>query len=202
MNVSEAIAAALRNEDREIAETRWSDALSSSGAMKDWRNTRFGTRIVDSRVVHVEVPIEAAFRPVRRIGGKTGWYYGNTLWKLRGWLDLLVGGPGLRRGRRDPETAHVGDTIDFWRVEQFEPDHLLRLSAEMKLPGRAWLHFEVQKENGGSAIRQTAIFDPLGLWGLMYWYLLYPIHWFVFRGMLKGIAASAQNDWDTRGSTI
>jgi uncharacterized protein YbjT (DUF2867 family) len=195
MNVSEAIATALRNEDHEIAETRWSDALSSAGIIREWGGTRFGTRLVDSRMDHVEVPPTVAFRPIRRIGGQTGWYYGNWLWKIRGWLDLLAGGVGLRRGRRDPENVYVGDPLDFWRVEQFEPDRLLRLAAEMKLPGRAWLQFEVQATEKGSQIRQTAIFDPHGLQGLLYWYLLYPIHLCVFGGMLKGIIRTARQEW-------
>ncbi|MEJ2336497.1 MAG: DUF2867 domain-containing protein, partial [Gemmatimonadales bacterium] len=114
------------------------------------------------------------------------------LWRLRGFLDLLVGGAGIRRGRRDPETPSAGDTVDFWRVESYEPDRLLALNAEMKLPGRAWLQFEVEPlADGGSRIRQTAIFDPVGLFGLLYWYGLYPLHVVVFRGMLRGIARAA-----------
>jgi hypothetical protein len=114
------------------------------------------------------------------------------LWELRGGLDVLVGGPGLRRGRRDPVGIEVGDTIDFWRVEGFEQDRLLRLAAEMKVPGRAWLQFEVEPdENGGSTIRQTAIFDPAGVPGLAYWYTLWPVHNFIFGGMLQGIAAAS-----------
>ena len=105
----------------------------------------------------------AAFEPIRRIGGASGWYYANWLWRLRGWLDLLVGGVGLRRGRRDSKQLRVGDVIDFWRVEAFEPDHCLRLAAEMKLPGRAWLEFKVEAMDHGSIIRQTASFDPVGL---------------------------------------
>jgi hypothetical protein len=128
-----------------------------------------------------------AFEPVRRIGGETGWYYGNWLWRLRGFLDLLVGGVGVRRGRRDPERLVPGDALDFWRVEAVEPDALLRLSAEMKLPGRAWLQFEVEPDGDGSLLRQTAIFDPRGLLGLAYWYALYPLHQLVFAGMLRGI---------------
>jgi hypothetical protein len=125
--------------------------------------------------------------PIRRIGGKTGWYYGNSLWRLRGFLDLLVGGAGLRRGRRDPEWLIPGDTVDFWRVEAFEPDSLLRLFAEMKLPGRAWLQFEVTGGDAGTTICQTAIFDSVGIYGLLYWYALYPLHELVFAGMLRGI---------------
>jgi len=186
-----AIARALCNEDREFAETRWSDARSSAGRVKAWGGTRFGARIVDSRVLQVTVPAASAFEPIRRIGGNTGWYFGNWLWKLRGWLDLVVGGVGLRRGRRDPEWPSPGDAVDFWRVEAFQPDRLLRLVAEMKLPGRAWLEFEVTENNHSSTIRQTAIFDPVGLFGLAYWYALYPLHHFVFAGMLRGIVATA-----------
>jgi hypothetical protein len=128
---------------------------------------------------------------VRRIGGTTGWYAWNGLWKLRGFLDLLVGGVGMRRGRVLQDEVRVGDPLDFWRVEVFEPDRLLRLAAEMKLPGRAWLEFEIIGTGGSSTIRQTAIFDPVGFFGLMYWYALYPVHQLVFGGMLRGIAAAA-----------
>jgi hypothetical protein len=134
---------------------------------------------------------ETAFRPIAQIGGGAGWYYGNQLWRLRGLIDLAVGGPGLRRGRRDPATVRVGDTLDFWRVEAIEPGRLLRLAAEMRLPGRAWLQFEVTPENGGSLIRQTALFDPIGLGGLLYWYGLWGIHQLVFAGMLRSIARAA-----------
>jgi hypothetical protein len=110
------------------------------------------------------------------------------LWRLRGLVDLLVGGIGLRRGRRDPRHLAVGDAVDFWRVEAIEPGRLLRLAAEMRLPGRAWLTFEVAPDGGGAIIRQTALFDPAGLAGLAYWYLLYPLHAVVFARMLSGIA--------------
>ena len=193
IGIRDAIASALRNEDCEFAETRWSDALSASGGPRQWGGVRFGTRIVDSRTVEVGVSPAAAFTPIRRIGGNTGWYYGQWLWKIRGWLDLLVGGVGLRRSRRDAETLGVGDTVDFWRVEAFEPDRRLRLVAEMKLPGRAWLEFEVQVAGQRSIIRQTAIFDPAGLAGLAYWYLLYPLHELVFAGMLRRIARAADS---------
>jgi hypothetical protein len=137
------------------------------------------------------VPPEVAFGPIRRIGGATGWYYADWLWRLRGAMDLVVGGVGLRRGRRDPDTLRVGDTVDCWRVEALEPNRRLRLAAEMKLPGRAWLEFEVSGDSGGSTIRQTASFDPLGLLGRAYWYSVYPLHQFVFDGMLRNIAAAA-----------
>ena len=198
--IREAIARALVNEDQEFAETRWSDALSSAGEVKSWGGVHFGTRIVDSRTVLVEALPEQAFAPIRRIGGATGWYYGNFLWRLRGALDLLVGGVGLRRGRRDPERVEVGDALDFWRVEAIEADRLLRLSAEMKLPGRAWLQFEVKGNGTSCEIRQTAIFDPAGLAGLAYWYALYPLHQRVFGGMLRRIASLAEHEAGQAGS--
>ncbi len=112
---------------------------------------------------------------------------------MRGFIDLLVGGIGLRRGRRSPDQLRVGDALDLWRVEAFEPDHLLRLHAEMKVPGRAWLEFEVKPEpGGGSTIRQTALFDPVGLFGLAYWYLIYPLHGAIFATMLRRIAEIAE----------
>jgi tryptophan-rich sensory protein len=191
--VRAAIARALVNEDQELTATRWSDALSSSGRPQRWGGVRFGTRLVDSRCVEVAAPIEAAFAPIQRIGGRTGWYYGNWLWRLRGWLDLLVGGVGMRRERRDVVDLRVGDPVDCWRVESLEPNRRLRLVAEMKLPGRAWLEFEVEPTSKGSLIRQTAIFDPVGLTGLAYWYTIYPLHKFVFSGMLNGIAMTARH---------
>ena len=191
--VREAIAMALRYEDQELAQTRWSDALSAAGPRQDWGGVRFGSRLVDSRVARVHVAPALAFIPIRRIGGRTGWYYGNEWWRLRGLLDLLAGGVGIRRGRRDPDWLNVGDTLDWWRVESFVPDHQLRLVAEMKLPGRAWLSFEVEGDASGSTIRQTAIFEPVGLLGLLYWYTLYPLHQFVFAGMLRGIVRVAES---------
>jgi uncharacterized protein YbjT (DUF2867 family) len=184
----EAIQRARTYEDETFAETRWNDALSMQGQPASYGGVKFGQRIVDSRAIRVRTPPERAFTPIRRIGGRTGWYYGNWLWRTRGLLDLAMGGAGLRRGRRNPEVALPGETIDFWRVEAYEPDHLLRLLAEMKVPGRAWLQFEVEPIDGGTRIRQTAIYDPAGLLGLAYWYLLYPIHQLVFRGMLRGVA--------------
>jgi len=188
----EAIAQALANEDRELAETRWSDARSSIGRTQPWGGRALGSRRVDSRDVVVERPPAVAFRPIERIGGSNGWYYGDWLWRLRGLLDLLAGGAGMRRGRRDPESLRVGDAVDFWRVEAIEPSRLLRLRPEMKLPGRAWLQFEISPSAKGSVIRQTAVFEPRGLLGLLYWYALYPVHGLIFGGMLRGIARAAE----------
>jgi uncharacterized protein YbjT (DUF2867 family) len=198
IGVQAAIANALANEDRELAETRWSDAISAAGTdpglFGSYGGVRRGRRLADSRECKVDVPPAEAFAPIRRIGGRAGWYAFDWLWRLRGFIDLLVGGVGMRRGRRDPERLRVGDSVGWWRVEAYEPDHLLRLRAEMKLPGRAWLEFEVTPTNRGSTVRQTAVFDPTGLLGLLYWYGVYPLHAAVFRGMLVGIVRAVQRE--------
>ncbi len=201
MGVEAAIQRALAYEDREFAATRWSDAFSSSGEPPSWFGVNFGSRVVDSRSIQVNCPPETAFKPIQRIGGETGWYAYDRLWGLRGFLDLLVGGVGMRRGRASPESLRVGDTVDFWRVEKIESDHLLRLAAEMKLPGRAWLEFEVTGKDSSSIIRQTAIFDPVGFSGRLYWYGLYPVHQLVFAGMLRGIADQALRVSDSARSS-
>jgi uncharacterized protein YbjT (DUF2867 family) len=143
------------------------------------------------RVANV-TPIEL-FAYVRRVGGANGWYFGNALWQCRGWIDRLLGGVGMGRGRPFPERCAVGDVIDCWRVEAYEPDRRLRLVAEMKVPGRAWLEFEVEPMDEGrrARIRQTATFDPRGLFGRAYWYALFPIHVLMFRGMLDAIVQCA-----------
>ena len=186
----QAIERALANEDREFAETRWSDALSAYSG-RNWGGVTLGQRAVASRKVRVAASPQQTFAPIQRIGGETGWYYGNGFWRLRGLLDQIVGGVGLRRGRRDPVRLAVGDTLDFWRVEAFEQDRFLRLSAEMKTPGRIWLQFEVNGDDAGTTLRQTAIFDPHGLAGLAYWYALYPVHYLIFEGMLRRIGQAA-----------
>jgi uncharacterized protein YbjT (DUF2867 family) len=192
MGLRDAIARAIGNEDAEFAATRWSDAVSSSGSRPAWGGVRIGTRLVDSRSIDVDVSPQRAFEPIRRIGGQRGWYYLNWLWRIRGAIDLLLGGVGMRRGRRDPEELAVGDTLDWWRVESYKRNALLRLAAEMKLPGRAWLEYEVKaRTDGGSTIRQTAVFDPAGLLGLGYWYAIYPLHSAIFSGMLSNIAQRA-----------
>ena len=188
----ESIARALINEDREFAETRWSDALPAAEPLR-WRGVAFGRRRVSSRAIEVPRPPAHAFDPIKRIGGRTGWYATDWFWRARGLLDTLRGGVGLRRGRRDHIDLRVGDTIDFWRVERFEPDRLLRLVAEMKIPGRLWLQFEVESAGRrGAEIRQTTVFDPAGYVGVAYWYLFSPVHHFVFSSMLRGIAGAIE----------
>jgi uncharacterized protein YbjT (DUF2867 family) len=195
VGVREAIARALRNEDSNFAQTRWSDAASAAtGAPRQWGGIRFGNRLVDSRSKRIASSPAKVFAAVERIGGAKGWYYANWLWTVRGWLDLLMGGVGMRRSRRDPGRLLAGDTVDCWRVESIHPGQRLRLAAEMKLPGRAWLEFEVQPDGDGARLRQTATFDPLGLWGLAYWYGVWPLHQLVFAGMLHGLAQAAETN--------
>jgi hypothetical protein len=178
---------ALINEDLDFAETRWSDAFASAPPA-GVAPTPFGRRLVSSRVLRVNADAKDAFDPIQRIGGDTGWYAANWFWSARGLLDTLRGGVGLRRGRRDAADLRVGDTIDFWRVEALEPGRRLRLAAEMRIPGRLWLQFEIDPhEDGGVQVRQTTVFDPAGCVGLAYWYLLCPIHHLVFVSMLRGI---------------
>ena len=191
IGAAEAVHRALASEERHFSATRWSDALSSSGTVSPWGGTRFGSRLVELRTRHVDAPRAAAFEAILCIGGDTGWYAWNWLWRVRGFIDLLAGGVGMRRGRASATTLRVGDTVDFWRVEALEPDRLLRLVAEVKVPGRAWLEFEVSGDDTSATIRQTTIFDPVGLAGRLYWYALYPAHSLVFGGMLRGIARAA-----------
>lgn len=189
----DAIGAAIRCENRAFALTRWSDARSSGGVPRSKADLRLGDRLVDRRQVHVAVDADRAFVPIARIGGERGWYFATWLWRIRGGVDLLMGGVGMRRGRRDPDAPAVGDTLDFWRVEAYEPGRRLRLAAEMKLPGRAWLEFDVEPADGGAVVHQTAVFEPAGLSGLLYWYGLYPIHKVIFGGMLRALAARARS---------
>ncbi|MGH7786450.1 MAG: SDR family oxidoreductase [Candidatus Binatia bacterium] len=191
--VAASIATALRNEDREFAASHWFDALSSSGSPASaYGGRRVRGRLLDVRERLVAVPPAAAFEPIRRIGGANGWYAWNSLWRLRGWLDLLSGGVGLRRGRPAHRALRAGDSLDFWRVETYDPPRRLRLFAEMRVPGRAWLEFEVEPAPGGARIRQTAVFHPNGLAGLLYWYGIYPLHALVFRAMVAAIAQRAE----------
>lgn len=148
----------------------------------------------DSRVLVVNASRASAFAAVCRIGGDTGWYALNWLWKLRGFLDVLVGGIGLRKSGSPRAPIRVGDEVDFWRVERIEADELLRLKAEMILPGEAWLEFEVSGDEVRATIRQTATFKSKGLLGKAYWYAVLPFHALIFRGMLNGLARAAQRD--------
>ena len=147
----------------------------------------------DARMLVVNVSPAAAFAPIRGIGGSAGWYFATYLWRLRGFIDRLFGGVGMSRGRRDCEDCRAGDTIDGWTVEAYEPNRRLRLSADLKLPGRGWLEFEVRAVHNGesSEIHQTATFDPRGLAGRLYWLATVPVHALLFRGLLRNIARRA-----------
>jgi hypothetical protein len=188
LNVREAIHAALSQVTARQVETNWSMAGPMPGD-PDWSG---GTVFRDTREVAIDAPAEAVFRAVCRLGGHRGWHGANWLWIIRGWLDRLAGGPGLRRGRRDPEAISYGEALDFWRVVGLEPDHCVSLRAEMRLPGEALLDFRIEPRNKGQCIlHQTALFRPRGLLGLTYWYAVFPFHHLVFRGMLAGIQRDA-----------
>ncbi|HYX48473.1 MAG TPA: DUF2867 domain-containing protein [Ktedonobacteraceae bacterium] len=149
--------------------------------------------IIYPRQISTHASAHDVFRVLSSLGGKTGWLYANILWRLRGYFDVLIGGPGLRRGRRFSDELRVGDPLDFWRVEALIPDQLLRLRAEMKVPGQAWLEFEIIPQDDSSvSILQTAYFEPEGLIGQLYWYIFYPIHVAIFQGMISAIAHKAE----------
>lgn len=195
LNAAGAIRAALLNEEKEFAATRWSDAISSSGLNSNsYGGVKVKNRLIDTRSITVNTNVETAFQSIARIGGKNGWYAYNFLWRSRGIMDLLIGGVGMRRGRPVNRELRAGDALDFWRVEVYEPPKRLRLRAEMKVPGKAWLEFEVQPTDHRTTIHQTAIFYPSGLWGLIYWYGIYPLHTLVFRGMLRKIGEKARRE--------
>ena len=171
-------------------ETAWSDALSSSqGARKPVTLISTEGMIIERRELKTGAKAEAVFQSFAGLGGKRGWLYLNWTWQLRGALDRLCGGVGMRRGRRDQESLRVGDALDFWRVEAIELGHRVRLRAEMKVPGRAWLEFQaLAQPDGHTLLTQTAFFEPKGLLGLLYWYVLYPVHSLIFSGLIRRIA--------------
>jgi len=145
--------------------------------------------ISETRRVDVQVSADKVFRTVCSLGGNTGWLYANWTWRLRAFIDRMLGGVGMRRGRRDDKYLQVGDAVDFWRVEAIVTNHLLRFRAEMKVPGKAWLQFQIvpDDKNEQCTLTQTAFFEPKGLSGLLYWYLLYPIHQLIFSGLCRKI---------------
>lgn len=186
-----AVREALANLDVGKLESAWSDAAGCGAELRLATEAGF---VLERRERVVEAPADAVFRVVCGLGGRRGYYYWDWAWRVRGALDRLIGGVGLRRGRRDADELRVGDALDFWRVEEVEPNRLLRLRAEMKVPGAAWLQFEIRPA-GESASRlvQTAFFAPRGLAGHLYWYGLYPLHRPIFSGMIQGLAAAAES---------
>ena len=191
IGVEASIRSAIELENEDIPISRWYDSISSCKENISFKEEKFGKRLLDFKTLNISVPPETAFKPIQSIGGPTGWYAWNWLWQFRGFIDLLIGGVGMRRGRSHREKLITGGTIDFWRIEKFVQNKLLRLSAEMKLPGRAWLEFEIVSNGSASTIKQTAIFDPLGISGKFYWYALYPIHQLIFKDMIQAIAKKA-----------
>lgn len=190
----EAVRRALARLAADDVETTWASSLSSLAQDQPEVDAlgSFEGMLLDSRRRRVRASPEKVFEAISSLGGDDGWPAGNFLWQLRGLIDRLVGGTGMRRGRRRPRELIVGDPVDFWRVEALEAPHLLRLRAEMKLPGRAWLQFEVQPDAEGSRVEQTAFFEPHGMPGYLYWYAVLPLHRFVFPGLIDALKREAE----------
>jgi uncharacterized protein YbjT (DUF2867 family) len=186
----QAVRLALARMQQGQVETRWSGALGSARTtqLHDWEGL-----IREQRSLPVSASPQQLFRIIASLGGDRGWLVWNWAWRLRGLIDRIVGGPGLRRGRRHPHQLLTGEAVDFWRVQQIDPPHLLRLRAEMKLPGHAWLQWEIRPHNNHCLLSQTAFFEPHGLPGVIYWWALYPLHRLLFIRLLRAIAAHAQH---------
>jgi len=196
LSVREAIHAALGTEEEGHVETSWSDAGVIPGD-PDWAG---GTTYVHSEETTIEATADQVFRTVCRIGGRNGWYAADSLWQLRGLLDRLIGGPGLRRGRRSATEIQYGDALDFWRVTGIQPEERLELRAEMKVPGVATLEFLIESRGDQCHLTQIARFQPRGLLGILYWYAVMPLHGIVFRDMLMGIRRTAEGVPDSEGA--
>jgi uncharacterized protein YbjT (DUF2867 family) len=188
-----AVERALERLSASGVETAWSDALSTSRSTAPVLLSSREGMILERRQRAVAAPPAAVFAEFAALGGDRGWLYMDRAWRLRGALDRLLGGVGLRRGRRDPREVRTGDALDFWRVEAVELDRLLLLRAEMKVPGKAWLRFEAATAPGGTTqLTQTAYFAPRGLAGWLYWYTLYPVHARIFSGLIENIGRRAE----------
>jgi uncharacterized protein YbjT (DUF2867 family) len=190
MGCDDAIRRALDRYAAADTQTTWFDAPDARRLPGRFQGVTQGM-LVDRREHRTSASAHEVFAVFASLGGKRGWLYGDWLWDLRGALDSLLGGVGMRRGRRSPTSLRVGDAVDFWRVEALEPDRLLRLRAEMKTPGEAWLEFTVEPAASGSVFRMTAFFEPRGLWGLLYWYTVAPLHNLIFGGLSDRIAERA-----------
>jgi uncharacterized protein YbjT (DUF2867 family) len=172
-------------------ETAWFDAFAAEKLRDDFTGIKEGM-LIDHRVRASTAPADRVAKVFASLGGERGWLAADPLWRLRGVLDRWAGGVGLRRGRRSASSLRVGDALDFWRVEAYEPGHTLRLRAEMRLPGRAWLQFEALPAPGGSTLQQSAFFEPRGLAGYLYWYAVAPFHAWVFGQMATRIVRAAE----------
>jgi len=194
LSCREAIRLALDRLKQEQVDTCWMDAgdlLEPEWAHCGDAEWAGGTILNCGYRARIKATVDDVWQPVSRIGGKTGWYFGNFLWRLRGIMDRLVGGVGLRRGRRHPTEIGVGDALDFWRVLEVDPPRRLLLVAEMKTPGEALLEFQITSQaNGQVELQMLSRFLPKGLFGILYWYGLYPFHQWIFYGMIKAIAKS------------
>jgi uncharacterized protein YbjT (DUF2867 family) len=190
----ESVQLALARIAADDVETTWSSSLASFGhdGTAHRQLAAHEGMLLERHCVHVDAPPEAVFQVICSLGGERGWPAGNALWQLRGAMDRVVGGVGMRRGRRHPTVLHVGEPVDFWRVEALTPPHLLRLRAEMKLPGVAWLQFELRPDEDGTFIQQTAFYEPKGLPGNLYWYAVRPFHRFVFPGLVRAVRREAE----------
>lgn len=189
-----ALRLALGRVQSDDVETSWMDALVvSQGDNRPVTLTTSEGMVLETRRLVLDLPPAPVYRAYTGLGGERGWLYLNWTWQIRGWIDKLVGGVGLRRGRRHPDELRVGEALDFWRVEALEPERLLRLRAEMKVPGKAWLEFQsLPQPDGKTLLTQTAYFAPRGISGFLYWYLLYPIHTFIFSGMIRKVGERAR----------
>jgi hypothetical protein len=178
---------------RDNVETSWSDALVTvAGDVKPYQFVVEEGMYVEKRQQLLDLPPRDVFRSYTGIGGERGWLYMDWSWGMRGWMDKAVGGVGLRRGRRHPDDIRAGESLDFWRVEEVQKDRLLRLRAEMKLPGKAWLQFESEPKEGKTLFTVTAYFAPHGLFGFLYWYAMWPFHKFIFDGLTRQVASRAR----------
>lgn len=186
---AEAVRLALTRLAQDSVESTWASSLSSLAQDQPEADVlgSYEGMLMDRHRRSVTAPPSQVFDAICTLGGEEGWPVGNFLWQLRGIMDRMFGGVGMRRGRRHPRELRVGDPLDFWRVEALEAPHLLRLRAEMKLPGRAWLQFEVLPDRGGSRVEQTAFFEPRGILGYVYWYAVLPLHRFVFPGLINAL---------------
>jgi uncharacterized protein YbjT (DUF2867 family) len=194
MSLDDAIAKALDSDTSLDVPSRWSDASSSPAGASAWDpDWAGGTLFVDEKTVDTIATPADLFWAYSRIGGSVGYYTQNWAWRVRGLIDTVVGGVGLRRGRRHPEDVRIQDTIDFWRVAAVEPGSHLQLAAEMKLPGEAWLEWRNHQEGSQQTLVQTAYFRPRGLFGRLYWYSLLPVHRLIFGRMVRRIAAAAES---------
>jgi len=191
LGYDEAVSRALDRSATTGPQTTWFDAFDARALPGEFAGLSEGM-LVDRREEQSKAPPREVARVFSSLGGKRGWLYADFLWDIRGLMDRMVGGFGMRRGRRSATDLRVGDAVDFWRVEAWDPASLLRLRAEMRLPGKAWLQFEaVPDGSGGSTLRQTAFFEPRGIFGYLYWYGVSPFHSFIFGNMARRIAQAA-----------